>query len=594
MEDKKLPPWVGSRSACIIMKRKFPCHNRPDSICIADYFFWDIEDCSSSMKGHSYICKRPYDDIGCVYGKGNQYFGNANVTASGITCLPWADKVVSRYLTSKIISSEVKEKLKTHNYCRNPTPNTESKLWCFIGPRGEWEYCDIPACGNVASRRMLSSGQCRPKHFECSPGECIPSPWVCDGEEDCVNGADEQACVAHLELYQKHAGYRLDGYDVEKWLNTPLKTCALRCKEADFTCRSFTHKADENICLLSDSNVGLTGALKPSKEYDYYEMREKSLNCNGMFICGNKKCINKTLVCNGRNDCNDRSDENICTVESLDYDIRLAGSENIEEGRIEVKHLGVWGQVCDDGFGMINANVICKELGFYLGALEIKPGGFFGNMDPPNQGLFMVDQLKCRGNETSLRDCDFEGWGVHNCEPEEAVGVVCKTAADSCQTGHWKCDNSPQCIPIAFICDSVPDCIDDSDENDEHCKAPFEIRLVNGSSPLEGRVEVRHHGVWGTVCDDDFSAATASVICRSLGYNGFAKPVKDGIFGPGEGPIWLDEVACRGNETQLHRCDHNDWGRHNCDHNEDAGVICSTGDMIDNSEVTRKNLTRII
>lgn len=57
---------------------------------------------------------------------------------------------------------------------------------------------------------------------------------------------------------------------------------------------------------------------------------------------------------------------------------------------------------------MINAGVICKELGFPLGALEVKPGGFYGNLDPPNQ--FMVDQLKCRGNETSLRECDFEGY----------------------------------------------------------------------------------------------------------------------------------------------------------------------------------------
>lgn len=32
-------------------------------------------------------------------------------------------------------------------------------------------------------KRSMLSGQCKPKHFECIPGECIPSPWVCDGEE---------------------------------------------------------------------------------------------------------------------------------------------------------------------------------------------------------------------------------------------------------------------------------------------------------------------------------------------------------------------------------------------------------------------------
>ncbi|XP_043522584.1 uncharacterized protein LOC122535258 isoform X3 [Frieseomelitta varia] len=579
MGDKKHPPIVGFRPVCIVMKRKFPCHDRPDSICVADYFFWDAEDCAASGKGHSFICKRPYDDIGCIYGKGNQYAGTANVTVSGKECLSWGDPEVAHSLEIHVLNRDVREKLKTHNYCRNPNSNRENKPWCFTGPRGEKEHCDIPPCGNLGSQRSVSMGQCMPKHFECSPGECIPSTWVCDGEEDCTDGRDESNCVSYMDLYQKYSKHKLEGYDVQKWLHTSLKTCALRCKEADFTCRSFSHKADENICFLSDSNVGMTGSLKPNKEYDYYEMKDRSVDCKGMYVCENRKCINQSQVCNGKNDCNDRSDETICTVENLDYDIRLAGTENDYQGRVEVKILGVWGQVCDDGFGMIDADVICKELGFVLGALEVTPGGFFGNMDPPTR--FMVDQLKCRGNETSLRECDFDGWGVHNCQPEEAVGVVCKTAVNTCQDGHWKCDKSPACIPTAFICDEVVDCPDGSDENSEHCDAPFEIRLVNGSSPLEGRVEVRHHGIWGTVCDDDFSVAAATVICRSLGYGGPATPKKDGYFGPGEGPIWLDEVFCHGNETQLYRCDHNHWGQHNCNHDEDAGVICTPGDVND-------------
>ncbi|KAK1135090.1 hypothetical protein K0M31_007860 [Melipona bicolor] len=579
MADKRHPPIVGFRPACIVMKRKFPCHDRPDSICVADYFFWDAEDCAASGKGHSFICKRPYDDIGCIYGKGSQYAGTANVTVSGKECLSWGDPEVAHSLEIHVLNRDLREKLKTHNYCRNPNPNREIKPWCFTGPRGEKDHCDIPPCGNLGSQRSVSMGQCMPRHFECSPGECIPSTWVCDGEEDCTDGRDERSCVSYMDLYQKYSKHKLEGYDVQKWLHTSLKTCALRCKEADFTCRSFSHKADENICFLSDSNVGMTGSLKPNKEYDYYEMKDRSVDCKGMYVCENRKCINQSQVCNGKNDCNDRSDETICTVENLDYDIRLAGTENDYQGRVEVKILGVWGQVCDDGFGMIDADVICKELGFGLGALEVSPGGFFGNMDPSTR--FMVDQLKCRGNETSLRECDFDGWGVHNCQPEEAVGVVCKTAVNTCQDGHWKCDKSPACIPTTFICDEVVDCPDGSDENSEHCNAPFEIRLANGSSPLEGRVEVRHHGIWGTVCDDDFSVAAATVICRSLGYGGLATPKKDGYFGPGEGPIWLDEVFCHGNETQLHRCDHNYWGQHNCNHDEDAGVICTPGDVND-------------
>lgn len=96
-------------------------------------------------------------------------------------------------------------------------------------------------------------------------------------------------------------------------------------------------RAEGNVCLLSDSNIGMTGALKPNKEFDYYEMRERSVNCDGMFVCENQKCINQSKVCDGKNNCNDRSDEKICTVENLDYAIRLAGSNNSHEGRIEVK-----------------------------------------------------------------------------------------------------------------------------------------------------------------------------------------------------------------------------------------------------------------
>jgi len=44
------------------------------------------------------------------------------------------------------------------------------------------------------------------------------------------------------------------------------------------------------------------------------------------------------------------------------------------------------------------------------------------------------------------------------------------------------------------------------------------VRLVNGNSVREGRLEVYHNRTWGTVCDDDFNNVDARVACRSLGY----------------------------------------------------------------------------
>ena len=45
-------------------------------------------------------------------------------------------------------------------------------------------------------------------------------------------------------------------------------------------------------------------------------------------------------------------------------------------------------------------------------------------------------------------------------------------------------------------------------------------------------------------------------------------------FTNGAGPIWLDNVQCRGTETRLIDCPASPLGTHNCAHIEDAGVRC--------------------
>ena len=50
------------------------------------------------------------------------------------------------------------------------------------------------------------------------------------------------------------------------------------------------------------------------------------------------------------------------------------------------------------------------------------------------------------------------------------------------------------------------------------------MRLVGGSVPSEGRVEVCKNNLWGTVTDDWWGYRDAIVVCRQLGYAGFGKP----------------------------------------------------------------------
>ena len=56
--------------------------------------------------------------------------------------------------------------------------------------------------------------------------------------------------------------------------------------------------------------------------------------------------------------------------------------------------------------------------------------------------------------------------------------------------------------------------------------------------------------------------------------------INNGTFDPGVGPIFLDDVMCRGNETILDECSHSGVGVHNCTHFQDAGVTCATGVVV--------------
>lgn len=101
--------------------------------------------------------------------------------------------------------------------------------------------------------------------------------------------------------------------------------------------------------------------------------------------------------------------------------VRLMGSKSRCSGRVEILHNGQWGTVCDDNWGLDEAQVVCQQLG--CGRLAANPhAAHFGE----GSGIMWIENAHCSGSESSITECALAGYMSNYCVHKEAASVICE------------------------------------------------------------------------------------------------------------------------------------------------------------------------
>ncbi|XP_012253572.2 protein bark beetle isoform X3 [Athalia rosae] len=108
---------------------------------------------------------------------------------------------------------------------------------------------------------------------------------------------------------------------------------------------------------------------------------------------------------------------------------------------------------------------------------------------------------------------------------------------------------------------------------------PRSIRLVDGPSPLEGRLQLLHQGEWRSVCTNsrNWTRADLETACRELGLQGGRWRGWLDRQWPARPRLLYEQPGCRGTESSLQSCDlwsYRQLGAGVCDYHPDLAISC--------------------
>ncbi|ESO85668.1 hypothetical protein LOTGIDRAFT_155161 [Lottia gigantea] len=236
---------------------------------------------------------------------------------------------------------------------------------------------------------------------------------------------------------------------------------------------TYVHKTDDT-CLTTESNLNNCGSVEFRREI-----------YNGKYTC--LPFQPQVVYC-------------------YDTGVRLHRPYNSTIGNVLVYVDGQHRTICSEGFDIDSANVVCRELGFYLGG-KVLPSTTYKTDDDLDHGQY---SYYCQGTESSLTECERV---PQYCAKDDIAVVYCN-------------------------------------QGDEEADGVEEEVRITGS----GEVQVFLNGIWGNICTDTWDNRDAAVACRESGYtNGRAYD----NYLDNELPVWISETYCTGSEPSIKTCQKN-------------------------------------